>query len=67
VSKRTTSLSSEQVKNSVGTTNWNKLKARTDAEIEAAAASDPDARTFAPQELREFRRVNGGTAGKVSK
>ncbi len=46
-----------QAKQSVGTTNSNKLKSRADAEIEAAAASDPSAPTFAPQALRQFKRT----------
>ena len=65
--KRTTKLTDAQAKQSVGTTNWNKLKGRTDAEIEAAAASDPSAPTFAPQELRQFKRVGSKLTSKGAK
>src|SRR5437870_3410770 len=33
------------------------MRAMTEAEIEAAAAADPDARTMTPEELRTARRV----------
>ena len=62
-----TELSAEQAKHSVGTTNWNKLKNLSDAEIEAAAAADPDARPFTPLELRQFKRGGLKPTGKSSK
>ncbi len=65
--KITTKLTDAQAKQSVGTTNSNKLKGSTDAEIEAAAASDPGAPTFAPQELRRFRRVGSKLASQEAK
>lgn len=64
---KTTKLTDAQAKHSVGTTDWSQLKGRTDAEIEAAAASDPNARTFAPQELRQFKRVSSKLTSKGSK
>jgi hypothetical protein len=53
---RTTKVSAAQARNSVGATDWNKLKNLSDAEIEALAASDSATKRFAPQELREFKR-----------
>lgn len=67
MAKRTTNISAEQVKNSVGATNWNKLKNLTDAEVEAAAAADPDAKPFTPLELREFKRGGFKPKAKGSK
>ena len=67
MAKRTTSISAEQARHSVGATNWNKLKQRSDAEIEAAAAADPHAKPFTPQQLREFKRVGSKVTNKSSK
>jgi len=65
--KRTVSIRAEQVKNSVGATNWSKLKQRTDAELESAAAADPDARPFSTLELRGFKPVTAKPGRKTSK
>ena len=67
MAKRTTSITAEQVKNSVGATNWSKLKGRSDAEFEAAASADPDAKPFTPQQLREFKPARFKAAKTVSK
>lgn len=55
--KRTASISADEAKNSAGSTNWSKLKQRSVAEIEAAAAADPNAKPFTPQQMREFNPV----------
>lgn len=65
MAKRTTSIPADQVKNSVGSTNWNKLKQRSDAEIQAAAAADSDAKPFTPQQMREFKPANSKTPGRL--
>src|SRR5262245_48913074 len=39
-------------------TDWARLGAMTDAEIEAAALSDPDAQPLTEEELAQFRRVS---------
>lgn len=62
--KRTTSISADQVKNSVGATNWSKLKQRSDAEIEAEASADPNAKPFTPQQMRQFKPVSSKAAKK---
>jgi hypothetical protein len=67
VAKRTTNISAAQIKNSVGVTNWNKLKNLSDAEVEAAAAADPNAKPFTPLELREFKHGGFKPTGKSSK
>jgi len=64
VPKRTTSISADQVKNSVGATNWSKLKQRSDAEIEAEASADPNAKPFTPQQMRQFKPVSSKAAKK---
>jgi len=64
---RTTKVSADQARASVGATDWAKLSARSDAEIESAADSDPAARRFPPQELREFKRVKSDLPPKVGK
>jgi len=38
-------------------TDWARLRAMTDAEVTAAALSDPDARPMTPEQLRTARRV----------
>ena len=64
---RTTRLSAAQARNSVGSTDWDKLKALSDGEIEAAADGDTATRRFAPQELREFKRGGLKPSGKPGK
>jgi hypothetical protein len=64
---RTTKVSAAQARASVGATDWAKLKARSDAEIETAADSDPAAQRFPPQELREFKRAKSNLPPKVRK
>ena len=39
-------------------TDWEKLKKMTDADIEAAANSDPDNPLLTDEELKQFKRVN---------
>ncbi|HEV3198339.1 MAG TPA: helix-turn-helix domain-containing protein [Bryobacteraceae bacterium] len=36
---------------------WDRLRAMTDEEVEAAAEADPDARPMTPEQLRTARRV----------
>jgi putative transcriptional regulator len=39
------------------TMDWERLRAMTDEEVEAAAEADPDARPMTPEQLRTARRV----------
>ncbi len=41
-----------------GKTDWARLRAMTDDEVEAAARSDPDAQPLTPQQLAGMRRVS---------
>jgi putative transcriptional regulator len=41
-----------------GDTDWARLDAMTDEEVEAAALSDPDAQPLAPEQLAKMRRVS---------
>lgn len=41
-----------------GRTDWARLKAMTDAEVEAAALADPDAQPLTPEQLAQMRRVS---------
>jgi putative transcriptional regulator len=41
-----------------GGTNWARLDAMTDEEVEAVAQSDPDAQPLAPEQLSKMRRVS---------
>lgn len=41
-----------------GETDWDRVNALTEAEIEAAALDDPDARPLLPEELARMRRVS---------
>ena len=41
-----------------GKTDWARLRAMTDAEVTAAARSDPDAQPLTPQQLARMRRVS---------
>jgi putative transcriptional regulator len=41
-----------------GKTDWSRLDAMTDKELEAAAQSDPDARPLTPAQLAKMRRVS---------
>jgi hypothetical protein len=52
----TKKISSEEAKNLVGATDWNRLKAMTDAEVKKAANSDQTARELTPFELAQFKR-----------
>ena len=40
-----------------GETDWQRLRAMTDAEVEAAALSDPDAQPLTEEQLARMRRV----------
>jgi putative transcriptional regulator len=40
-----------------GKTDWARVDAMTDEEIEAAVRSDPDARLSTPEELKRMRRI----------
>ncbi len=64
---RMTKVSAAQAKQTVGTTDWNKLKSLSDAQIEASAAADPDTKPFVPQQLREFKRVKLKPSNKGSR
>src|ERR1700727_2655701 len=41
-----------------GDTDWARLNAMTDAEVETAALSDPDAQPLTPEQLAKMRRVS---------
>jgi putative transcriptional regulator len=41
-----------------GDTDWNRLRAMSDADVAAAARSDPDARPLTPAQLTKMRRVS---------
>jgi putative transcriptional regulator len=41
-----------------GDTNWERLKAKTDAEVVAAALADPDAQPLTPEQLAKMSRVS---------
>ena len=41
----------------VGETDWQRLRAMTDAEVEAAALSDPDAQPLTKEQLARMQRV----------
>src|SRR3979409_1196162 len=41
-----------------GDTDWARLDAMTDEEVEAAALSDPDAQPLTPEQLAKMRRVS---------
>jgi putative transcriptional regulator len=41
-----------------GKTDWGRLDAMTDEEVEAAARSDPDAQPLTPEQLAKMRRVS---------
>jgi putative transcriptional regulator len=41
-----------------GDTDWERLKAKTDEEVMAAALSDPDAQPMRPEQLAKMRRVS---------
>lgn len=43
-----------------GRTNWERVAAMTDEEVERLALSDPDCPPCTEEELRQFRRVNPG-------
>jgi putative transcriptional regulator len=41
-----------------GDTDWERLRAKTDEEVIAAALSDPDAQPLTPEQLARMRRVS---------
>lgn len=50
-------ITSDEVKNIKGDTDWNEVDNLTDEEIEKAAKSDPDSALPTDEELKSFKRV----------
>ncbi len=50
-------ISSEEAKKSKGKTDWDKVDALTEEEIEDAAKDDPDSALPTDEELKEFKPV----------
>jgi hypothetical protein len=59
-------LSAEEAKKAKGKTNWDRVDALTDEEIEEAAKADPDSALPTEEELRDFRseRARRRTKGR---
>ena len=49
-------ISSEQAKNLVGATDWSRVKALTDRQIEEASRTDRSAKILEQHELPQFKR-----------
>ena len=52
-------VSSEQARQLTGMTDWTKVDAMTDEDIEAAAKDDPDSPLLSEEELKEFKPWKG--------
>jgi len=50
-------ISAEEAKKLKGETDWSKIDALTDKEIEDEAKNDPDTAIPTDEELKEFKRV----------
>jgi hypothetical protein len=54
-------MSMEQIMRSKGKTDWEKVRAMTEEDIERAANSDPDAPLISKERLKYFMPVNQGS------
>ena len=54
-------MSMDQIRKSKGKTDWEKVRAMTEEDIERAANSDPDAPLISKERLKYFMPVNQGS------